>query len=92
MTRVRISTTVDGERLAAARRLTGEQDSRLFDRALDALIDGAEHAAEIAALEAHPYDVDPDLAWTVREGPPLPYDGEVPPEILAKARERRKRA
>lgn len=64
----------------------------MFDRALAALIEEIEGAAEHAALDAYPYDADPDLAWTAGEGPPLPYDGKVPPEILARARAKRRRA
>lgn len=92
MPRVRISTTVDAESLAACRRLTAAPDSQMFDRALAALIEEMEGAAENAALDAHPYDADPDLGGTAGEGPPLPYDGKVPPEILARARARRRRA
>lgn len=91
MTRVRISTTVDEGLLAVCRGLLKASDSRLIDRALQALIDELEGAAELSALEAHPYEDDPDLAWTVSEGPPLPYDGEVPEEVLARARARRRR-
>jgi hypothetical protein len=91
MARVRISTTVDEERLTACRRLFHAPDSRLMDRALQALIDELEGAAEVRALEAHPYEEDPDLAWELSEGPPLPYDGDVPKQVLAKARARRRR-
>lgn len=90
MARVRISTTVDEARLAKSRRLLGAPDSQLMDRALQALIDELEGAAEVRALEAAPYEDDPELAWEVSEGPPLPYDGEVPKEVLAKARARRR--
>lgn len=91
MARVRISTTVDEERLAACRRLLNAPDSRLVDRALRALIDELEGAAELRALHEHPYEDDPDLAWTVSEGPALPYDGEVPKEVLARARALKRR-
>ena len=92
MSRVRISTTVDEGRLVAARSLLGGgPDSRLMDRALQALIDAEEAAAEIRALEEHPYEDDPDLAFEVGEGPALPYEGSVPRQVLAKARARRNR-
>jgi hypothetical protein len=91
MNRVRISTTVDADRLAVCRRLVKAPDSRLIDRALQALIDQIEELGEVRALKAHPYEDDPDLAWEVGEGPALPYDGEVPKEVLARARARRRR-
>lgn len=91
MARVRISTTVDEAKLAKSRRLFDAPDSRLMDRALQALIHELEGAAEIRALEAAPYESDPELAWEVSEGPLLPYDGEVPKEVLAKAKARRRR-
>jgi Arc/MetJ family transcription regulator len=60
MARVRVSTTVDSELLASARRATGgASDSVLIDAALGALLE-RERAAEIdaayAAYEAHPPD------------------------------------
>lgn len=91
MTRVRISTTVDAQRLAACRRLLNAPDSRLIDLALQALLDELEGIAELRALEAHPYEDDPDLNFEVPDGPPLPYDGAVPKEVLARARARRRR-
>lgn len=91
MNRVRVSTTVDQERLNAARRLLREPDSRIIDRALKALINELEGEAEVRALQSHPYENDPDLAWEVSEEPALPYDGEVPKEVLARARSRRRR-
>ena len=89
MKRVRISTTVDAEQLAACRRLLPESDSRILDRALAALIDELEGARELAVLEAHPYDEDADLGWTAPEAPDLPYDGDVPPDVVRLAAERR---
>ena len=82
---------MDGGRLAACRRLVKGPDSRLIDRALQALIDELEGIAERRALEAHPYETDPDLQWVVSDGPALPYDGDVPKEVLARARARRRR-
>ncbi|MGH9000991.1 MAG: hypothetical protein ACRDY7_16555 [Acidimicrobiia bacterium] len=90
MPRVRISTTVDAERLVEARRLVGGPDSRIIDRALAVLVDGLAAEAELAALAAAPYEGDPDLSWEAAPGPDLPYDGEVPPEVLRLAAQRRK--
>jgi hypothetical protein len=63
MTRRRISTTVDEQLLAAARRLReGVNDAVLFDEALDALIArhrAAERDAAYAAYDEHPID-EPD--------------------------------
>ncbi len=88
MARVRISTTVDGERLARARALTGVSDGKLVDRALVALLEDLEAERELAALDRHPYDDDPDLRWEAPPGPALPYDGEVPADVIALARRR----
>ena len=63
MARVRVSTTVDEARLAAARRLrVGVSDAALLDEALDALL--ARHRAGVidasyAAYDEHPID-EPD--------------------------------
>jgi len=92
MTRQRISTSVDGELLARARRLDFGRDSELFDAALGALIDQDDQRREIAALERSPYDADTDLQLDVahidwdRE---LPYDGDVPDGVMDLARQRR---
>ena len=66
MSRVRISTTVDGDLLASARSLSpGANDSSMLEAALEALL--AAHrrahidAAYLAAYQEHPEDV-PD-AW-----------------------------
>lgn len=90
MARVRISTTVDAQRLTRARHLLAVSDSQLVERALVALIDELETQRELAALEAHPYDEDPDLDWETPTPTPLPYDGEVPEEVQALADERRR--
>jgi hypothetical protein len=90
MQRVRISTTVDAGRLQTARRLLNQPDSRIIDRALAALIDELEAQRELAALEAHPYERDPDLAWRVPVGPDLPYEGDIPPDVLEMAAHRRR--
>lgn len=91
MSRVRISATVDGDRLEEVRRLTGARDSVLLDDALDALLRRLVAEHERAALERQPYDADPDLAWTAPEAPDLPYSGEVPAEVLELAAARRRR-
>jgi len=88
--RVRISTTVDADNLASARSLVGKQDSEVIDQALRALIHNLEHERELAALRDHPYERDPDLTWEAPAGPPLPYDAEIPAEVLALAEKRRK--
>ncbi|MFN2496993.1 MAG: hypothetical protein ABR608_13970 [Pseudonocardiaceae bacterium] len=90
MPRVRISATVDGERLDAAARLSGATGSRLLDQALAALIEQLEADRELTALASHPYEEDPDLAWEAPAGPDLPYEGAVPDDVveLAKARRR----
>ncbi len=91
MARVRVSATVDGERLAAARRLTGARDSALLDEALAALLRSRLDAQERAAITALPYEDDPELAWEVPQAPGLPYDGDVPDEVMALAAARRRR-
>ena len=90
MSRVRISTTVDATSLERARQLLPGADSRLLDRALLALIDDLEEDRELAALAALPYEDDPDLAWEAPPGPDLPYDGEVPDDVIQLALERRR--
>jgi hypothetical protein len=65
MARTRLSTTVDAELLAGARRArSGRTDAALVDEALRALL-ARERAAEVdasyAAYDAHPLD-EPD-AW-----------------------------
>jgi hypothetical protein len=91
MARVRISTTVDAQKLTMARQLTGVPDSRILDRALTALVEQLEAERELEALSAAPYEDDPDLAWTGAPGPDLPYDGSVPAEVLRLAARRRRR-
>lgn len=61
-----------------------------MDRALATLVDGLEAQMEIAALEAMPYDEDPELSWEAPPAPPLPYTGEVPADVLALAERRRR--
>lgn len=91
MSRVRISTTVDEGRLQRCRRLLGLRDSKLVDRALAALIEEVEATHEREALDAQPYDDDPELAWEAPPGPALPYDGEVPAAVTELAERRRRR-
>lgn len=90
MERVRVSTTVDADRLAAARRLLPGTDSRLLDRALAALVEQLEAERELAILAAQPYEHDPDLAWQAPPGPDLPYEGDVPDDVMRLARRRRR--
>lgn len=63
MARVRISTTVDGDRLEVARRCApGLNDAALIDRALEALVARSRRAeidAAYAAYDHHPID-EPD--------------------------------
>jgi len=91
MHRVRVSTTVDAESLGRARQLAPGPDSRLLDQALLALVHQLEAEQELAALAAHPYEDDPDLAWQAPIGPELPYDGEIPREVIELARRRRRK-
>ncbi len=92
MSRVRVSTTVDGDRLAQARRLLGMRDSDVFDAALEALVRNVTIDRELKALGRFPYAADPELSMPA--GPSdlddaMPYDGDVPPEVIALARKRR---
>ncbi|WP_372697110.1 antitoxin MazE5 [Arthrobacter sp. JSM 101049] len=64
MARIRLSTTVDADLLASARKLAGTTDSVLVDEALAALLArhrSAEVDASYAAYDVHPLD-EPD-AW-----------------------------
>ncbi len=90
MTRVRISTTVDQEKLNRCRQLVGDPDSVLIDQAIEALIEKIEARLEAMALSARPYEDDPDLAWIAPLGPDLPYDGGVPAEVLRLAKRRQR--
>lgn len=92
MTRVRVSTTVDGHRLNRCRELLGEPDSTIIDRALRALLAELQTQHEVASLAAAPYEEDPDLSWSTPQGPDLAYDGEVPDDVLTLARQRREAA
>lgn len=95
MSRERISTTVDRAVLHEARERTGSRDSELFDAALAALLDRLDTEAELRAIEALPYEDDPDLA--LPDAPPGPalwvddHDGDVPPAVAELARQRRAR-
>ncbi len=62
MSRTRLSTTVDADLLARARRASGKPDSKLVEEALLALLArhrAAEVDASYAAYDAHPLD-EPD--------------------------------
>lgn len=87
---MRISTTVDIHRWHTARSLLEGSNSRVVDAALEALIEKLEGEREAAALTSHPYEEDPDLNWDAPLGPPIPYDGPVPTDVLRLAERRRK--
>ena len=92
MTRMRISTTVDADRLADARARSGLRDSELFDRALELLIRRLVIDAELSSLDRFPYELDSDLDVGDAPGDPegaLRYDGDVPERIQQLALERR---
>lgn len=91
MARVRISTTVDAQQWAAAQRLVGASNSEIVDRAVAVLIEQLEGERERDVLAAYPYEDDIDLAWDVPPAPDLPYEGEVPAEVLRLAEQRRER-
>jgi hypothetical protein len=86
--RTRISTTVNHDWLAMARKQTGLPDSELIDLALSALLERAERESEDRALAERPYELDAELAalptgWP-SEAPPLDaYDGTVPSDVVA---------
>ena len=94
--RTRISTTVDDERLAAARKQTGLPDSQLIDLALASLLERAERDAEDSAFGEHPYELDPDLSglptgWPMSAPPLDDYDESVPTDVVALFASRRTR-
>lgn len=89
MTRQRISTTVDGDRLERCRELLGVSDSELVDAALAALLRELLGARERAAIDARPYEDDEHLSWAVPPGPDLPYDGDIPDEVQGLSAQRR---
>lgn len=91
MARVRISTTVDAERLQRCRQAVGAPDSQLIDQALAALEREVEQARERTILAGDPYEVDFDRDWRPASAPLDPYDGSVPKDVLALARRRRRR-
>jgi hypothetical protein len=62
MSRVRISTTVDGDILARARASVPDaNDAALMDRALAELTRQVEQQREREVLTRLPYDLDPEL-------------------------------
>lgn len=89
MPRTRLSTTVDTDQLQRARALLNLPDSQLVDRALALLVRRLDEQRERAALDAAPYEDDPDLAWEADDGPPLPYDGAVPDDVAKLVAQRR---
>jgi len=91
MKRVRVSTTVDAHNWETVRGLLDVPSSQIVDRALAALIDQLETAHERAILAASPYEDDPDVAWDAPHAPALAYDGDVPPDVLRLAKQRRSR-
>ena len=91
MKRVRVSTTVDAHNWETVRRLLNAPSSQIVDQALSALIDRLEAARERAALADAPYEEDPDLAWQAPSAPTLAYEGDVPPDVVRLAKQRRSR-
>lgn len=92
MNRVRISTTVDGARLAACRAALGVSDSKMLDEAMRLLLDHLEEASEREALRAMPYHEDADVAWETPLVSGLLYDGEIPEDVQRLAESRRRGA
>lgn len=92
MSRVRISTTVDSAVWEELRRLVAGPASRLVDSALRELLTKLETDRERAALQAAPYAGDPQLNWESSPEPDLPYDADVPSDVLDLARARREQA
>ncbi len=80
---------MDAARLERCRELLGVSDSQLVDDALGALLRELSGAVERAAIDAWPYEQDPDVAWQAPPGPDLPYDGQVPEAVQRLAAERR---
>jgi hypothetical protein len=68
--------------------MVNTSDSKLIDRALEALLQELDGRHELEAIAAQPYEDDPDLAWATDPGPSLPYDDDVPPEVLRLAERR----
>jgi hypothetical protein len=94
MTRVRISTTVDAKALDEARRLVNGRDGQMLDAAMRALIEKLATEAESKALDSWPYASDLDLRMPdalADDRDALPYDGDVPADVVALARHRRRR-
>jgi len=73
-----------------ARPKLGTRGSMILDRALAVLLAELEAEQEHQALEAMPYEEDPDLTWVAPPAPALPYDGDGPTDVrrLAAARHR----
>ena len=97
MNRVRLSTTVDGQALAKARRLNIGSDAELVDAALKALIRDLEAERDLAALDVWPYadDAELDMPEALRDHvDALPYLGSIPADVerLAQLRRAQRRA
>ena len=94
MNRVRISTTVNGITLEAARKQLGLRDADLFDRALKAVLRESLIAAELVALERHPYESDPELRMPEPRRSPLQTDDTANQKVPARVQKlaQRKRA
>ncbi len=90
MSRVRVSTTVDRDRLERLRALSGLRDSELFDVALAAALRELTIARELEALDRMPYDTDPELVMPA--APDALDDGfDAPKRVHEMARRRRAR-
>jgi hypothetical protein len=88
MTRARISTTVDAEKLADARARFGGRDADLFDQALELWLQTELIERERRAILARPYDDDPDLRVQSSEHTvaDLEYVGDPPESVLRRAK------
>jgi hypothetical protein len=54
------------------------------------LVEQLEVERERKALASYPYEDDPDLAWQAPPGPDLPYDGDIPEDVVKLAQRRRR--
>ena len=54
------------------------------------LLESLEAQREREALDAMPYNTDPELAWVAPNRPDLPYEGEVPEDVKRLAASRRR--
>lgn len=73
-----------------AREFAGTRDAEMMDRALEAFIERMRAEHELRILAEFPYGDDPNLAMGIAPPmPDLPYDGEIPPDVLELAKRRR---